>query len=66
MVKRTCTQCRFFSPAPTSIGPSTLGYCARQPGGGPQRDAQNAQPAFTWSDTACDGFESGSQSVPGG
>ena len=31
-----------------------------------QRDVQDAQPAFTWSDAACDGFESGSQSVPCG
>ena len=66
MSERMCMQCRFFSSAMTWVGPSTWGYCTKSFGRGLQRDVEDAQPAFTWSDATCDSFESGSQSVPCG
>jgi hypothetical protein len=66
MVERICVQCRFFSPAPTWIGPPTWGHCTKPLGQTIQRDVYDAQPVFTWSDATCDGFEPGSQSVPRG
>lgn len=66
MVEQICVQCRFFSPVPTWIGPPTWGYCVKQLDQPVRRDAQDAHPAFTWSDARCDGFEPGSQSVPCG
>jgi hypothetical protein len=65
-MERTCTQCRFFTPAQTWIEPPTWGQCTKRLIQVAGFDVQNDRPTFTWADGTCDDFEPSSQSEPVG